>query len=69
MKREGYSGSNKKFNNQRVTYKIKVVAKDSKRTMVHDNVPYEHLELMKINPNLTVHVLEVKNKNFKRERE
>lgn len=69
MKKESYSDSNKRFNKSRVIYKVKVVAKDSNRTMVHDNVPYEHLELMKINPNLTVHVLEVKNRGFRRGRE
>ena len=68
MKKEKYSNSKSRFNRPRVTFKIKVVAKDSKRVLIHDNVPYEHLELMKINPNLNVHVLEVRNGYSNKER-
>ena len=39
-------------------YKIKVVTKDSGRVMVHDDVPSEHVELMRINPNLKVYILD-----------
>ena len=59
----------KRFRKPKITYKVKVIAKDSKRTLIHNDVPYEHLELMKINPNLSVYVLEVKNRNFIRGRE
>ena len=60
MKKEIYSYSDKKSNNLIKRYKVKVVAKDSNRVLIHKNVPYEHLELMKINPNLSVEVLSVK---------
>jgi len=70
MKRkEDSSDLSKIFKKTKITYKVKVVAKDSKRTLIHNNVPYEHLELMKINPNLSVYVLEVKNRSFVRGRE
>ena len=67
MRREKYSNSKGRFHRPKVTFKIKVVAKDSKRVLIHDNVPYEHLELMKINPNLSVHVLEVRRGFYKKE--
>ena len=41
-------------------YKVKVVAKDSGRVLVHDNVPADHVELMKINPNLKVYIIDSK---------
>ena len=44
--------------NKKRLYKIKVVAKDSGRVMVHDDVPSEHVELMRINPNLKVYILD-----------
>ena len=56
MKRER-SNFKRELNPKRL-YKIKVVAKDSGRVMVHEDVPSEHVELMKINPNLKVYILD-----------
>ena len=49
--------SRRELNTKRL-YKIKVVARDSGRVMVHDDVPSEHVELMRINPNLKVYILD-----------
>tara|TARA_Y100001972_G_C7395946_1_gene206312 strand:- start:182 stop:373 length:192 start_codon:yes stop_codon:yes gene_type:complete len=57
---------NKKNNFEKISYKIKVTAKDTGRVMVHKNVPHDHLEMIRVNPNLEVKVLEVYNKAFSR---
>tara|TARA_B100000579_G_C22405976_1_gene654066 strand:+ start:334 stop:573 length:240 start_codon:yes stop_codon:yes gene_type:complete len=63
------NNSNRKgFDRSKLLYKIKVTAKDSNRSLIHDNVPLDHVELMKINPNLEVHVLEVKNSRYNKHR-
>lgn len=68
MKKEKYSDLDRKSNNFTKRYKVKVVAKDSNRVLIHKNVPHEHLELMKINPNLTVEVISVRNYEKKSQR-
>lgn len=56
----GNSRDNKNFKNKNTVYKIKVVAKDTKKAMIHDNVPFDHIEMIKVNPNLAVYILEEK---------
>lgn len=66
MKRER-ENSKRELNPKRL-YKIKVVARDSGRVMVHSDVPSEHVELMKINPNLKVYILDSRYKFSNRAR-
>ena len=53
---------------KRMFYKIKVVTKDTNRVMIHRDVPKDHLEYIRVNPNLDVTILEVYNKGRYRKR-
>lgn len=57
---------NKDINKENMVYKIKVTTKDTRQVLIHDNVPFEHVEVMKVNPNLSVKILEAKVKNYMR---